>query len=413
MTPTIVGWVLVDGHDADGTILDHGDFAVRTGGGMRAIDTAGKVASAVFRAQDLAATLDRRVHVIGVTWSEDAAAEAALLLESLTGAGFDNVVPVRSTQVAETLARGLAPVIGYDKTAVCVIERDSTTVVMVSVSGEKARTAVKHVGGGADGLIRWLTTMFGRRAWQPQGVVVVGSDAELDAISSQLENALPVPVFAQNAAHLALARGAALASAQSTEFIEFTEAHAIGSPPSDPTQQLRSRPPSYAGALTALVAGALTFVTSVSLAVGLRLVPDKGARPVDRVSHSSSTPHVAQAPAAPPAQVVTPVVQAQPTVHAAPPPQHPSVASPSAQPTAEPQSLPEPAPAGPPADLPAPLPPPTPPAGLPPEPPPLPPPNPHPLLTRILEHIHGHHDPAPDEPAPGQVPPPNGATPPP
>ncbi|WP_375488212.1 hypothetical protein, partial [uncultured Mycobacterium sp.] len=271
MTPTIVGWVLVDGHDADGSILDHDDFAVHTGGGMRAIDTAELVAAAVFRAQDVVVTLDRRVHVIGVTWSDDAAAEAALLLESLTGAGFDNLVPVRSTQAAETLARGLAPVIGYDQTAVCVIEGDSTTVVLVTVSGEETRTAVKHVGGGADGLIRWLTTMFDRRSWQPRGVVVVGSDPELDSISWRLEDALPVPVFAQNAAHLALARGAALASAQSTE---FTEADVIKSSPRHPTQQLRSRPPSYVGALTVLIAGALTFVTSLSLAVGLRVLPD-------------------------------------------------------------------------------------------------------------------------------------------
>jgi hypothetical protein len=404
MTPTIVGWVLVDGHDADGTILDHDDFSVHTGGGMRAIDTAERAAAAVFRAQDVAATLDRRVHVIGITWSDDAAAEAALLLESLSGAGLDNVVPVRSTQAAETLARGLAPVIGYDKTAVCVIEGDSTTVVMVSVSGEKTRTAVKHVDGGADGLIRWLTTMFDRRSWQPRGVVVVGSDAELDSISWLLEDALPVPVFAQNAAHLALARGAALASTQSTE---FTDASVIESPPNDPRH--RSRPPSYAGALTVLIAGALTFVTSLSLAVGLRVIPDKGPRPVDRVAHSSPTPHIAQAPAPPPVPVVNPVVQAQPTVHAAPP----SPPPPSHSPTAEPQSLPEPAPAGAPGELPPPLPPPAP-SGLPPEQPaPPPPPNPHPLLTRVLEHIHGHHDPPPDEPAPGQLPPPNGAPPPP
>ncbi|HZU46081.1 MAG TPA: hypothetical protein VFA16_02310, partial [Mycobacterium sp.] len=330
MTPTIVGWVLVDGHEADGSILDHDDLAVRTGGGMRAIDTAKRVAAAVFRAQEVAAALDRRVHVIGVTWSDDVAAEAALLLESLTGAGFDNVVPVRSTQAAETLARGLAPVIGYDKTAVCVIEGDSTTVVMVSVSGEKTRTAVKHVGGGADGLLQWLTTIFNRRSWQPRGVVVVGSDAELDSISWQLEDALPVPVFAQNAAHLALARGAALASAQSTE---FTAADVIELSPTDPAQ-LQPRPSSSAGALTVLIAGALTFVTSLSLAVGLRVIPDKGSRPVDRVAHSSPTPHIAQAPAPPPAQAVTPVVQAQPTVHAAPPSPKPSVASP----TAEPQS---------------------------------------------------------------------------
>ncbi|WP_050947751.1 DUF7159 family protein [Mycobacterium xenopi] len=404
MTPTIVGWVLVDGHDADGAILEHDDFAVHTGGGMRAIDTAEQVSAAVFRAQELAATLDRRLHVIGVSWSDDATAEAALLLESLTGAGFDNVVPVRSVQAAETLARGLVPVIGYDKTAVCVIEGDSTTVVLVDGSAASSRTAVKQLRGGGDALTRWLTAMFDGSRWRPGGVVVVGSDSELDLISWQLENALPVPVFTQNAAHLARARGAALAAAQSTE---FTAAQVSASLPGDPRQRPRSRSLSYAGAMSALVAGAFTFVGSVSLAVGLQVIPDNKPRPVSRVAHSTPRPHVAQAPAPPPTPMVTPVVQAPPTAAVAQPSPQPAVAPR----TAEPQSLPEPAPASPSADAPQQ---PVPPVAPPPEPPP-PPPNPHPLLTRVLEHIHGHRDPAPEDAAPAQVPPPpaNGTTPPP
>ncbi|BCO35817.1 hypothetical protein MHEC_22500 [Mycobacterium heckeshornense] len=403
MTSTIVGWVLVDGHDADGTILEHGDFAVHTGGGMRATDTAEQVAAAVFRAQELAATLERRLHVIGVTWNDDAAAEAALLLESLTSAGFDNVVPVRSLQAAETLARGLVPVIGYDKTAVCVMDDDSTTVVMVDVSGGSTRTAVKQLRGGADRLTRWLTAMFDGSRWRPRGVVVVASDSELDLISSQLEKALPVPVFTQNAAHLARARGAALASAQSTE---FTAAQVTAAPPDDPWQRPRSRPPSYAGALSALVVGAVTFVGSLSLAVGLQVIPNKEPRPAARVAHSSARPPVAQAPTPPPARAVTPVVEAPPTAAAQQSPE-PAVPPPSA----EPQSRPEPVPASPPADVPQP---PVPPVAPPPEQP-APPPNPHPLLTRVLERIHGHRDPAPEEAAPAQAPPPpaNATTPPP
>ena len=61
----------------------------------------------------------------GAAEADDAAAEAALLVESLTADGLDNVVPVRLVEAAETLARGLVSVIGYDKTAVCVLERES------------------------------------------------------------------------------------------------------------------------------------------------------------------------------------------------------------------------------------------------------------------------------------------------
>ncbi len=59
--------------------------------------------------------------------------------------------------------------------------------------------------------------MFGRDAWRPAGVVV-GLDSEVSEFSWQLERVLPVPVFAQTMAQVTVARGAALAAAQSTEF---------------------------------------------------------------------------------------------------------------------------------------------------------------------------------------------------
>ncbi|EUA35642.1 hypothetical protein I552_6444 [Mycobacterium xenopi 3993] len=93
-------------------------------------------------------------------------------------------------------------------------------------------------------------------------------------------------------------------------------------------------------AMSALVAGAFTFVGSVSLAVGLQVIPDNKPRPVSRVAHSTPRPHVAQAPAPPPTPMVTPVVQAPPTAAVAQPSPQPAVAPR----TAEPQSLPEPAP---------------------------------------------------------------------
>jgi hypothetical protein len=404
LTSTAVGWVLVEGRDADGAILDHDDFEVRTGGGMRAVNTSEQATAAVLSAQSLTTRDDQRLHVIGVTWSDEAAAEAALLLESLTDAGFDNVVPVRLHEASEMLARGIGPVVGYDKAAVCVLDGESATVVMVDTCDGEPQTAIKYLPGGNGRLVQWLTTMFDRSSWQPNGVVVVGAPEELDALSQRLEKALPVPVITQTGAQLALARGAALASAQSTlsdsDMVEHIDRKRL--------QHRGSRQQSYAGAMTMLVAGAVTFVASLSLAVGPRLVPDRAPGPVQHAVHKSATPPVAQAPAPPPAAVEVPAAK--------PPPEPPPAEEPSHEPAAAPApAQPQAAVSmGPSAGLPAaePVPPPAPPQPVPPPPPPEP--NPHPLLTKLLERIHGHpNDPAPEQPAPGQAPPPNPGPPPP
>ena len=109
LTSTSVGWVLVEGRDADGTTLDHDDFDVPPANGVQAVHTSEQASAAVLDAQSAAAGYDQRLHVVGVTWSDEAAAESALLLESLTDAGFDNVVPIRFHEACEMLARAIAP----------------------------------------------------------------------------------------------------------------------------------------------------------------------------------------------------------------------------------------------------------------------------------------------------------------
>ncbi|MGH3969664.1 MAG: DUF7159 family protein, partial [Mycobacterium sp.] len=345
LTSTAVGWVLVEGHDADGAIVDHDDFAVRTGGAGRAVKTAVQVTAAVLSACELATRHDQRVRMIGLTWSDDTAAEAALLLESLTDAGFDNVVPIALLHATEMLAQGIAPVVGYDRTAVCMLDGEAATVAMVDGAGEDTQTAVKYLPGGPERLLHWLTRMFDRSPWQPSGVVVVGSEPNLDVLSSQLEKALPVPVFTQSGAPLALARGAALASASSTEFTDIDMVESIEANTAAPAP---SASRSYAGALTMLAAGAVTFVASLSLAVGPWLIPDRSPGPVEHAMHKSASPVVVEAPGPPPPPAAVPIAQAAP----------------------------EPAP-----------------------------PEEEPALD-LLERLHGQpSDPAPDEPAPG--PPPN------
>ena len=393
LTSTSVGWVLVEGRDADGTILDHDDFQVGTGSGVRAVNTAAQTSAAVLDAQATAVNYDHRLHVIGVTWSDEAAAEAALLLESLTDAGFHNVVPIRLHQACDMLARAIAPVVGYEKAAVCVLDGDSTIVVMVDTCDDEPQTAIKQLTGGAGRLVGWLTTLFDRSSWQPDAIVVVGPDEDLEALSWRLEKAVPVPVITQTGAQLALARGAALASAESTG---FTDTEMVQTADGERGERRSSRQNSYAGALTMLVAGAVTFVASLSFALGPRLVPDRATGPVQHVVHKAATPRVVQAPAPQPAAVEVPAARpAPPPAPVEQPTQAPAAAQPQTVASDEPS-----------AQLPAaaPVPPP------PPEPvaPPPPPPNPHPLLTKLLERLHGQQN-----PAPGQGPPPNPGAPPP
>lgn len=353
LTPTTVGWVLAEGHGADGTIADHRELALQAGRGVRAVSTAEQVADEVLRVNALAAAGERHLRVIGVTWNDQASAQAALLLEALTDAGFHNVVPVRLLDAVETLARAIAPVIGYDQTAVCILEHEWATVVMVDTRDDETQTVVKQVRGGFDGLTQWLTGMFERNGWRPGGVVVVGADADTDGLSWQLEKALPVPVFAQTMAQVTVARGAALAAASSTDFTDEQLVAHTSEPAAAPE---RSRQLSYAGAMTALAAGTVTFVASVSLALGIQLAP--GAQPAGpKHSVHPPTPQVAAA-------VAPAVAPPRETEQAAPPSKEPAGEPVVAEPGAPDEQQ-----------------------GVPAEP--QPEPNGQPYLTRMLEHIPG------------------------
>ena len=389
LTSTSVGWVLVEGRDADGTILDHDDFEVRPTTGMQAVYTSEQASAAVLDAQAAATGCDQRLHVVGVTWSDEAAAEAALLLESLTDAGFDNIVPIRLHDACDMLARAIAPVVGYDKAAVCVLDGDSTIVVMVDSDDGEPQTAIKQLSGGPGHLIEWLTALFDRSSWRPGAIIVVGAEHDLDPLSARLKKIAPVPVIAQPGVELALARGAALASAQCTE---FTDAEMLQTVNSWRRDHEASRQGSYAGAVTMLGAGAVTFVASLSLALGPHLVPIHAPDPIRPVAHSAAPAPVAEAPALPPISVEKPAARPAPQPI---PERQPVVEQPVAAqaPAAVPAAAPVPPPAAPPPAAP---------------PPPQDPPNQHPLLTKLLEHLHGQ---APDQQPAPQPPPPGAPTP--
>jgi hypothetical protein len=300
MTGFGVGLVLVEGRDGDGATLAHDTIDLRA---YDERDVCDEVVSAVAHLDETAAGNGHELRSIGVTWNDYAEREAAQVMKSLAESGFGNVVPARLPQATEALARGIADVVGFDTTVVCVIEPEMVIALTVRPGDGPVRTAVNHLVDGDEMLSSWLREIFATADRRPDAVVVVGSAGDLTAVMPKLERALEVPVFTPAEAELALARGAALASARRGRFM-FDGGTAV--------RRKRWTAATFVP-VAMLAGGVVTFVVSMSMAVSMQLTsrqepapPD--TRPAVNVSGAAvAVPAPAPAaipPAPPPAQLV-------------------------------------------------------------------------------------------------------------
>lgn len=299
MTPTTVGLVLVEGDGIDSSTRSHDAFGARRGG-FSPVTTSAFVAEALSRTQAIAQ--GQRLQAIRVTWSDDAAIEASLLLESLADMGFDNVVPIRLPEATEAFARGIGEVIGSDVTAVCVIESDTAIVLVVDgreahdAPGSMVLTAVSDRLQCENDLIDWVSEVLDRDGWQPDGLVLLGAGDGLNIIAGTLQGILGIPVFAPAEAELALARGAALTQS---------------APVKKPFWSMPKVP------IAMLIGGILTFVVSASLAVGIELLPNRGVGNIETIDqhvvNTAETPTKLQAPVAPAPVAPVPTAEAPQT----------------------------------------------------------------------------------------------------
>ncbi len=388
MTPTTVGLVLVEGDGRDGTTMDHDAFEVRRGG-FSPVTTSEYVAEALSRTRAIAG--GQQLQSIGVTWSDDAAIEASLLLDSLADYGFRNVVPIRLPEATEAFARGIGEVIGSDVTSVCVVEPEGAVALVVDSRQNTVRTAVNYDLADDHDLTRWLSEVVNREGWHPDGLVLLGSGEDFDEIARHLELMLGIPVFAPAEAELALARGAALASVNGIGLLDDPVFAAF---PARPKPRM---PKAQATALAMLIGGATTFVVSASVAVGLQLLPDRAGPPVEQRVNTVEKPAAVPVLPAPPPQA--PASPPQEPALPAPPPETMSAPVPEAAHIEEPAAA---VPAEPPVAVPvepaAPAPvvqaTPAPPVVQAPTVPPVP--SKPSLRERILQHLPGFRDNMPD-----------------
>lgn len=291
MTSTALRFVLVEDATGDGATVDSGTLAMPASS-----DSLDALVSAVSGEGRYAVAPGQRPLAAGVTWTESVTEQAVALMAALTARGARNVVALSPAESAAALAAGLADLAAQTDVAVCVAEPDAALVAVVTADTVHVDQVGRH---DADTLAHRVQATVGSTAVYPEGVYVLGSDDDVDAVVAALAGLVTAPVLSAAEADLALARGAALASAQGSVGV-----HA----PLALTQVTADAPKSWLTwripALTSvLVAAMVTFVVSLSAALGLELTPqtrsDDAGTSVD-APVPEALPKAAPKPVAPP-----------------------------------------------------------------------------------------------------------------
>ncbi len=217
MTPTTVRMVLVEGEKADGVTVDHDAFDVHTADGSATSSAADQVVAAVLGTQESAAASGHHLKSIGVAWTHHS--DAAALRDGLAARGIEDVMLVSATHAAASLAQAVGRAIGYDTTAVLFIEKDTATMSVVQTDDGSVVKVLSRDLHDTDAMA--VLTEMARSVESaesaPQGLFIVGSGVDAAAVKAHLENLLALPISAPDEPELALARGAALASAHAPE----------------------------------------------------------------------------------------------------------------------------------------------------------------------------------------------------
>lgn len=230
MTPTAARMVLVEGAGGDGVTVDTGVFRDPE-------DVTQQVIAAIMGTRDNAVDGGHRLVVTGVAWTDHD--QAARLRDALRARGISDVVMVSELHAAGALAMAAGQKIAAVRTALLLIDQHSATLAVVrSADGAVVGVQSRNLhGAGADAnAVVGLQDMVGaleRASQPPQAVFVVGSRVDISALTARIAERTMLPVHAPDNAELALARGAAMASASAPRHEAATVGLIPGGIPTD------------------------------------------------------------------------------------------------------------------------------------------------------------------------------------
>ena len=233
MAPTAVRMVLVEGQNGDGATVDEDNFDVQADDDAATISAADQVVSAILGTREGATERGYQLASTGVTFTDPI--EAAALRDALASHKVENVMLVSAFLAAAALAQTVGNETNYARTALLYLEPDTATLAIVdSTDGSVTDVHRQPLPDDNDAALAQLASMVsGVEALEsrPDAVFVVGSGIDIPLIKPALEAATTLPLAAPAEPETALARGAALASANAPLFAASTTALAYAQDP--------------------------------------------------------------------------------------------------------------------------------------------------------------------------------------
>jgi len=233
MAPTTVRIVLVEGENADGATVDEENFVVTDGEDPATFSAPDQVVAAILGTREGANEAGYDLLSTGVTWSNPR--DAAELRDALAARKVENVMLVSTFLAAAALAQSMGAATGYARAALLYVEPDAATLAVVDTSDGSITDVHREILPEDDEqavskLLEMVSTAESLDN-EPEGVLVVGSGVDIPLIKPALEGATSLPLSVPEQPDMALARGAALASANAPLFASSTAAQAYALDP--------------------------------------------------------------------------------------------------------------------------------------------------------------------------------------
>ncbi len=236
MAPRTVRLVAIEGQNADGVTVEQEEFEVGAAGNSAnsAAGAVDQVIDAIIGSREGVFEGGHQLTSTGVTWSDPAGVGA--LREAIATHELGGVMLVAPLLAAAALAQTVGYALGYERLAMLFVEPANATLAVVDVADgsivdlHRRQIGDGRAGGVAADLARMVAGLDARGS-RADGVFLVGCGTDIVALKSTLEAATSLPVTAPEEPDMALARGAALASANAPLFASSTAALAYALDP--------------------------------------------------------------------------------------------------------------------------------------------------------------------------------------
>lgn len=251
MEPATVRLVLVEGENADGVTVEEDNFEVAAG--ETAVD---QVIAALIGTREGAVEGGYQLLSTGVTWTDPA--DVAALRAELAARDVGSVMLVSPLLAAAALAQTVGFALDYSHIAMLFVEVGHATLAVVDVADGSIVDLHRQPFEAAHELATMVAGLDAPGS-RSDGVFVIGCGVDIVGIKPLLEAATSLAVNGPEEPVMALARGAALASANAPLFASSTAALAYALDPGTGEVNPRALTPSYLDVCANAELGALAY----------------------------------------------------------------------------------------------------------------------------------------------------------